>query len=339
MMKSILLTIGSAMLSTLAFAQKDSSAIYFAKGLDEKKAGRWMVAGKHFDKAVAFNPKFTDAWLENGKVNLEMRRINEANLAFAKAYEIDPNNPVAAKELSTLYFNNRQFAKAIEVASKCKSCPDGDRIIGMSHYQQEDYGKAIPYLQKAVAKDVQDAEAIYMLARTYLDMEEYKNATVWYEKAVALPNAKATWFYELGLIYYNVENFKAAQKYFEAAGEKGYQKSMDYYENLGYAYLHDGNFDNGVKYLNMVIEKKPGNGEVMSDLALAYYNKKQYDNALNWYQKLLEKNMRDAKALYMAGLCFQKKGDKDRGQAMCDKAIEMDPSLSSKRSKMMSAGL
>ena len=50
--------------------------------------------------------------------------------------------------------------------------------------------------------------------------------------------------------------------------------------------------------------------------------------------------MKDAKAMYQAGMCFQKKGDKDRGMGLCDKAIEIDPSLASMRKQqMMGAGL
>lgn len=44
----------------------------------------------------------------------------------------------------------------------------------------------------------------------------------------------------------------------------------------------------------------------------------------------MDKN--DGKALYQAGQCFIKKGEKDRGQAMCDKAIELDPSLNNLKS-------
>jgi tetratricopeptide (TPR) repeat protein len=64
-----------------------------------------------------------------------------------------------------------------------------------------------------------------------------------------------------------------------------------------------------------------------------------YDKSLEFCQKLIEFDAKDAKALYQAGLCFQKKGQKDKGQGMCDKAIEMDPSLASMRQKSMTMGL
>jgi len=47
----------------------------------------------------------------------------------------------------------------------------------------------------------------------------------------------------------------------------------------------------------------------------------------------MELNPKDSKALYMAGMTFQKQGQKEKGQAICDKAIAMDPSLAEKRQK------
>jgi hypothetical protein len=41
----------------------------------------------------------------------------------------------------------------------------------------------------------------------------------------------------------------------------------------------------------------------------------------------------------MIGMSFQKKGDTNKGQQLCDKAIEMDPGLSSLRQKKQMVGM
>jgi tetratricopeptide (TPR) repeat protein len=74
-------------------------------------------------------------------------------------------------------------------------------------------------------------------------------------------------------------------------------------------------------------------------MAEAFYGQKNYDKSLEYWEKLMLINAKDGKALYQAGLCFQKKGQTQKGQLMCDKAIEMDPSLASLRQKNMSMGL
>lgn len=326
--------------ANVASAQNtDSANIYYKKGLEEKAARRYLVASKYLDTAIRFNKNFKEAYLENANVSLEMRKTDDAKKYFTKVYELEPGNKDAIRNLSELYFDYRQFQKAIEFANMCKDCPKSERIIAISSYHSEDYGKSIAGLKNVLAKDPADAEGTYIMARSYLDMEDYKNAVPWYNKAVALDVTKNTWMYELGLLNYTINDYKSAAAAFVKAGENGYPKGNDYAENLGYAYIYSGEFEKGEKLLLEVMSRKPGNKDMMRDIAEAYYNAKQYDKSLEFCQKLMELDAKDGKALYQAGMCFQKMGQKDKGQGMCDKAIELDPSLASMRQKQMSAGL
>lgn len=320
-------------------AQVDSAQFYFSKGNEEKNAKRWMMAAKYFDNAIKFNPKYTEAYLANGYANLEMRRTDAAKANFTKVYEMEPGNATAIKELTELYFSYRQYEKAIEFAQKCGSCPNAQRIIGQSQYELEDYAAAVKTLQAVVAKNPGDAEAQYAIGRSYLEMEEYKSAIPYYVKAVELDKTRNAWMYELGLQYYNMNDFKNALEQFNKAAESGYPQSSDFKENVGYCQIYTGNFEAGEKTLLDIYAKKPGNKDILRDIAEIYYQRKMYDKSLDFCQKLLEMDKNDGKALYQAGLCFQKKGQTDRGQQMCDKAIEMDPSLASLRQKKMMAGL
>ena len=322
------------------FAQnKDSSDYYFQKGIEFKSGKLNLQASNSFDKAIQFNPKYVAAYLENGYVSLEMRKTDKAMGNFVKVLELDPTNNVAIKELMELYYNYRQFIKAKELAIKCIGCIVADKIMAMCNYQNEDYAIAANGFKIYLAKNPTDADATYTLARCYLDMEDYKNALPIYNKAVLLDPAKNNWSYELGLLYYNQNDFKNAVVFFNKAAEKGYPQKSDFKENLGYAYIYSGQFEQGEKLLLDLLSKKPNNKEMIRDIAEAYYNGKLYDKSLSFCKQLMEMDMKDGKALYQAGLCFQKMGQKDKGQAMCDKAIEYDPSLASMRQKQMGMGL
>ncbi|MFC4261591.1 tetratricopeptide repeat protein [Ferruginibacter yonginensis] len=320
-----------------AFVPSDSAQFYFEKGMVEKNAKRYLVAANHFEKAISFNKSFTEAYIENAAVNIEMRKTDQAKANLVKAYELQPSNSKVIEALTDLYYNYRQWDKAIEFASKCTTCGNTDRIIGMSNYEKEDYVLAEKALLKAIAKKADDAQANYTLARTYMEMEAYRKAVPYFEKAVSLLPEKNNWAYELGLLYYNNNNYRSAVTAFEAALTNGYIASNDFNENYGYALLYSGNYGKGEEKL-MGIYAKKNNKEIIRDLAQILYEQKQYDRSLDYCQKLLEIDAKDAKALYQAGLTFQKMGQKAKGQGMCDKAIEMDPSLASKRSKSMDPG-
>jgi len=322
-----------------AHAQTDSAEIYFQKGIEEKTARRYLVAAQHLSKATQFNPRFTSAYLEQAYVSLEMRKTDQAIQLFTKVIELEPANLQATGQLMELYYNYRMFSKARELANRCSSCLNAEKIKAMCAYHDEDYAGAVRGLTGYLAKNPSDAAATYTLARTYLDMEDYKSAIPWYNKAVVLNEEKNMWSYELGLLYYSQEDFKNAVVMFNKAAEKGYPQKSDFVENLGYALLFSGQHDQGEKLLLGLLERRPNNKEMMRDMAEAFYKGRDYQRSLNYCQKLMEMDMKDGKALYQAGLCFQQMGQKDKGQGMCDKAIEMDPSLNSLRQKKMTMGL
>ena len=324
---------------SLAAQQTDSSQFYFQKGLEEKKAKRWLVASGYFNKAIEFNAGYVDAYIEDGYANNEMRRTDAAKADFTKALELDPKNETAVKELTTLYFNYRQYQNALDLAQKCKNCADKERIIALCYFKMEDYGKAEKLLLAQVNKNPKDAELAYTLASNYLEMGLEAKAITWYENAVLLDATKSKWFMELGLLYSNTNNYKKAVAAYTRAGELGQTKGNDFNENLGFAYIYSGDFDNGEKLLGDLVTRRPGDKELIRDVAAAFFDSKNFDKALDYCQKLLEMDMKDGKALYQAGLCFQKKGMVERGMQMCDKAIELDPSLAGLKSKKLSPGM
>ncbi|HMJ48505.1 MAG TPA: tetratricopeptide repeat protein [Ferruginibacter sp.] len=333
-------TIALFLISAALFTQaQDSSSHFYQKGLEEKAGRKYLTASTYFEKATTLNPRFTAAYLENGHVNLSMRKTDMAIQNFSKAHELEPDNNAAIKELADLYYNYRQYQKAIDFANKCKGCENADRIIALSYFKMEDYAKVENALLPLLEKSPNDAELTYTLAKTYFEMELETKAIPVYVKAISLDGSKSQWSHELGLLYYNNNNFKGAVTYFNKAAEQGFIQSNDFKENLGFAYIYSGEFEKGEKLLLEIIARKPGDKEMLRVIADAYYQQKQYDKSLEFCQKLLEMDMKDGKALYQAGLCFQRKGQKDRGQQMCDKAIELDPSLNSLRQKKDIGGM
>ena len=322
------------------FGQNTDSAIfYFNKGIEEKKANRYLTATQAFSKSIKFNPTNADSYLENGMVNILMKRIDVARDNFIKVHELQPSNKIALHELMNIYYNYRQYAKAIEMANKCNSCPSADRLIGMSYFKQQQYMAAEKSLVTALAKNKNDADAMYALARTYLEMEEYAKAMPLLEKAVKMDTSKTSWMYELGLLYYTQSIYKDAVISFKAAAAKGYFQSPDFKENLGYALLYTGGYEEGERLLLELLAQRPGNQYILRDMADIFYRKKEYDKSLEYCDKLMGINPKDWKALYQAGLNFQKKGNNAKGQYMCDLAIKNDPTLESLRRKKEMMGL
>lgn len=332
-MKTTLLTAMITLLLSGAFAQQDSAVIFYQSGLEKVHSRLYNAATLDFEKAMELRPDYLDAIIANAKTNLLMNRRYQAQQGYKKAYALSPQNMEVLRALMLLNFNARQNQESIELAERCRGCEGVNRIIGISYYRMENYGKTIEYLQKAVKEDENDAEALYTLGRTYLEMDNMKEAVPYYEKAIKADPKKDRWMYELALVNYNLGNWPQAVKYFEMAKEAGYRQSNDFLENFGFAMLYAGQLESGLKMLDHLMEKKPGNRTLLTDIAYTMYETEKYDEAIRFFEKLLTINPNDARSLFMAGMSFQKKGQKQKGQAICDKAIEMDPSLARNRHK------
>ncbi|MCY7292650.1 MAG: hypothetical protein LH615_10780, partial [Ferruginibacter sp.] len=119
-MKNLLLIFGACVSNnSQATNLSDSSTFYFSQGMLEKNAKRYLTASSNFEKAIGLNKSYAEAYIENGLANKEMRKTDQAKANFLKAYELQPTNNAVIKELTNLYYDYRQWDKAIEFASKC----------------------------------------------------------------------------------------------------------------------------------------------------------------------------------------------------------------------------
>jgi tetratricopeptide (TPR) repeat protein len=337
-MKKLYISAVCLCLSATVLAQADSARAYYQKGREQESDKRYAMASINFNKAIAFDPKYKEAYLQDAYVNMEMVRTDKAKADFEKVYELDPNDQHVIKALTMLYYDYHQYKLAILFANKCTTCDNAERIIAMSNYEQENYEEAISGLQGVIEENPADAEATYTIARSYLELEEYVKAVPYYQKAIEL-YPKNTWLYELGLLYYTNEDYKDAVVLFDKAAAAGYNQSSDYKENLGFACVYSGDFARGEKILLALLALRPTNKDLLRGIADAYYSHKMYDRSLQFCQQLLTLDARDGRAMYRAGMCFQKKGDKEKGQQMCDEAIQIDPSLANLKQKGFSEGL
>lgn len=203
--------------------------------------------------------------------------------------------------------------------------------LANKQYDEENYTEALRLFEKAQAESPQDARVPYLMAHVYADMNDFKNAAAYFEKAIALDSSRNNWIYECGLSYYAIPDYAKSLQFIELAGARGYKRTADYVENLANAYANTHQYAKAIELYKQVLEKKTSDQEIRYQLAQACFNNASYDDAITAYNMVRQADPRNADALYMIGLCYQKKGEKARGQLLCDQAIQMNPSLASKR--------
>lgn len=323
----------------------DSADYFLQKGLLEKQNGRRMESLRNFEKAEKYDARNKAIVSELASAYFDLRRYTQARDYFKKLVDMGETTAANYKQLMNLSFQLRQHQDVLVYADKLKAADPAEKVlfyVGKANYEMDNYGDAIKYLNEAAKEDPTNAEIPYMIAHSYADMMNYKLAVPYFKKAIELAPTQNYWIYELGLICYAMHADKDALKYILEAGEKGYKRDNDYLENLGIAYLNVGDLDKGVEILNEILKRKPSDMNILNMVAEAYYYKGKYDLAIEYWDKILEYDKTSGSSLYMIGMAYQKKGGKEnteKGIALCDKAIEMDPSLASLKQKKMMAGM
>src|SRR6266487_2608303 len=291
------------LLSPVLFAQTDSTSYFLQKGLDEKQKGRRMESLRNFERAAKYESNNKVVLSELASGYMDLRKYYQAKETYKKLVDLGETSVSNYNQLLQLCFNLKSYDEALTYASNLKKVDPSEKVsfyFGKINYDRENYGEALKYLNE---------------------------------------DSKYGWIYELGLICYAQNDNKNALKYIQEAGDKGYPKDNGYIQNLGIAYIDAGNFDNGITILTDLIKKRPSDLNLLDMVAEAYYDKTKYDGAMNYWDTILGYDKTNASALYMIGMCYQKKGDKAKGTQLCDKAIEMDPSLAVYKQKKQMPGL
>lgn len=314
----------------------DSANFYFSKAKESKQARKIWDAEKYFLKAIDFDPNNETIRFECAAYYLEQRKYALANQQYNYILQKNPTHLVATTKVIELSYNLHKWEDVIKygeaaIANNIK-VDKVNFMVAKAYFEDEDYGKARKYLTTQLNLTPTDKQTIELLGKVYVELSMFNEAIAMYEKVLKETPNDFDLIYEMGMLYSSQHNEKMAVKYYELAAEKGLKPDLAYWENLGMSYL---TFDikKGVEVLNKVLAKKPGDIEILTQIAQAYYKTEQFGTAYELYMQMFDNNNKNVKALYMAGICMIRKGDKTKGAAICDKAIAMDPSLGELRSQ------
>jgi tetratricopeptide (TPR) repeat protein len=315
----------------------DSSVFYVTKGKEFLQSRLLQQAEKSFLKSIEFDPTYEEARITIAFYYKDNRKYVQSREQFGKLLENNVNHVIALENLCDLSFLLHKWEDVIIYGKKLKENNKGKDVtykIAKAHYELENYGEAIKMLEAAIVEGTTNADVFYTLGRCKVEVSAYGQAINAYQKSLAIDSSQNIRFYELGLLYYGINDGPNATKYMEIAGNKGYKKDNDFYENLGMAYM-EFNLDKGVEILKILLERKPDT-EIMFQIAQAYYQSKNYKNAIEFWQKVMDNDKQNFRALYMIGMSYQRKGDAEKGIAICNQAIASDPALANlKQSKFV----
>lgn len=126
-------------------------------------------------------------------------------------------------------------------------------------------GDAIEALKQILARDADDAKAIYMLGALHAEIGMTDQAVTEMARAVELDPELVTAHFQLGLLHYMGSRYEDAAKAWQALDESTELKCL-YLFKSGLLALVDGQYEDGIKLIESGIESNEFNEALNNDM-------------------------------------------------------------------------
>jgi tetratricopeptide (TPR) repeat protein len=316
------------------FAQ-DTTQMYLTKANNNYKLNLYRDAEFWLIKAMRSAPKNYDIQTQLGLLYTEKLKQPKRGLDILNnVIHFNPNHTDAIEGAINVYLKNKSASHILGIVDGLKN-PKKINIAlvkGKCKFWQNSFFEASQLLQDAIKQLPKNYEANYFLAESLMGLGNNNKALDYYENAIKYDTTKSTFLlYDVGVIFYNEAQYKKAFEYLTKAKNAGISQTAPFVETYSQAAVYSGNKQEGKTSFDNLIATQPGNNSLVYTAGEIFYEVKEYDIAIEYFSNALRNDAKNYRALYMAGLCFKKLGDTDRGNQYCDKAIASDPALASMR--------
>ena len=194
---------------------------------------------------------------------------------------------------------------------------------GISYRHAGEFDAAKKCFKEILRRDSGYAPAYLQLAEISVLEEVYPESITWYREYLRLEDDQSSAWYAIGVLYFNTKDFRAAVYAFETATAKGRRQDADYCLTIGAAYLHIQQAEKGIEHLLTCLELRHDDTRALQALAHHYYLAAQYEAAVTYWDRLLRIQPANAFAMFLLGKSYIGKGELAKGEALCDKALQV----------------
>ena len=268
-------------------------------------AGNMRAAIPLFQRVLALDPKYKQAWNDLGVAYLRDGSYDEATAAFQKQLDVDPFDEHANDYLGLAFQQQQKYPEAIAAFRKQVANNPLDLVahaaLGSIYLDQHLYPDAVPELEKAAILSPDNAQLQVSLGRAYINSGDKEKGLAAFEKAAGISQTPVIW----NDIAYNLADNKIeldkAQQYAESAvsSTEADLRNIDLlhltmdqmdqvasigacWDTLGWVYFEKGDLQKALRYVDAAW-RLDQHGEVGDHLARIYDKLGDKDKAIHAY--------------------------------------------------------
>ncbi len=265
------------------------------------------------EKAIALNNEGASHFLN--------KEFDKALECYQKAFELDSTNASLLNNLGLYYHQEKDYQKALQFFERALNLAQkpqfmvnvGNSLAMMGKYEDAavqyekalqhepnhksarislaqlaahtgDFKKAIAIWQELIRSVPSSAYAIE-LAKVYIKIKDWEKALKTLHGIEASDGNAMAWRM-IGQCEYQLKNFGLAQKAFKMALAEN-PDEVESRQHLAINYLAMGDWEEGIRQLEMILRMNPDNYQIMTELAVVYLGKGYMEKATTWLDKAL----------------------------------------------------
>ncbi len=344
---SIWVKLGAANLE-LGLTEKALACYLVASRMDAKNYNALLGSAKVYnllnqpsnaavDAKKALDLNFTaEASWEYARACIALNKPVEAKKALEKVAEADPSNAVAVKELGVIYYNEKNYSKAIDMLkTSFAKQPDGAVAlkIGASYRETKNPDSALVYLKLAKSNKTVEAEASFELAKIYFNAKQFDKVTAEFEIAGTKIQFGAVdyWAWATALSKSGGNPDKIAKTFqlcLDKFGTSKAKEALEAHAALGAYYLDKKNYQTALTHFQAVYAADSTGKlvpDINSSLAFCYEGLDQAKKAVMHLERELIVNPQNVGAYAMLGDMYEKTGLHDKAKAVYEKMLSLNP--------------
>ncbi len=205
-----------------------ANELYF-DGIKAKMHDDGKKAEELFSQFIVLNPKEPSAYYELSTISYNDKKLDEADEYIKKALALNPDNKWYKEQRASILGDKGNFAEAAKIMAELAKAEPDDRtypLMAAEYYERANkYDDAVSYLDMAIERNGPDEEILQQKVRLYLSMNNVEKAADAMREIIAQEPENGKHYKSLGEIYDNNKLPAKAKEVYDNA-QKSYPVTL-----------------------------------------------------------------------------------------------------------------
>lgn len=208
----------------------ESEKVYKIIADDTKKTARpWVgiakiqIKRKQYDEALASlkeaegrNPNFVHLFSTRGDIYMATGKIEDAIVAFKKAIELSPLNPLRYEEAAKPMFGMKRYQEGVDLLNMALknelNFPSLHHYLSEGFYALKDYKQAVRHIRTALSENPDNVVYLNQLGISLKELKEFEEAMKVYNQIIKLDNDNRAAYYNKAVLLHSMNETPEAIK-------------------------------------------------------------------------------------------------------------------------------